>query len=189
MTWRYKYGREKILCKTTIILILLILTIIQISGCNNRVESNGARLTIEEEKYLKELSTFKDNNKDVMRKYMAIYIKHINSKIPQKDIDFIKEHTDGDYFDNVVRYSFLDESLIDYDIEGRDKDAEKISTGGYISVPLDYELPEESGMNIMRFYYFFKSNTYASKVSDMYGYKKVIYFKVERGKVVNIYEI
>ncbi len=182
----YKYRQINILYVVVVILTTLIM--MQVSACG-KADNSGVKLTSEEEEYINELSTFKDNNKDVMRNYMYVYIKHTNSKINEEDLGFIEKHTDKDYFSNVVKYNFLDESLIDYDIEGKDKENEKISTGGYISVPLDCEIPEESGMNIMRYYYFFKNNTYASKVYDTYGYKKVIYFRVEDNKVVEIYEL
>ena len=51
------------------------------------------------------------------------------------------------------------------------------------------EIPTESEISIDKVYYFFKDNIYAAKASRYSGFTTVIYFKVDNGKVVDIYEL
>jgi len=187
--------------KSFIVLITLLISIAFIMvGC----ESSEVELNEDEITYIEKLSTFSKVDEDKMRKYMDIYIRYRNSIISTEDLEFIESNTDKDLFENEVVYNFLTETYENTEIpeelielyfnapEGQqlERDGEgNIILEGDIIPEGDMEIPTESEISIDKVYYFFKDNIYAAKASRYSGFTTVIYFKVDNGKVVDIYEL
>lgn len=99
---RRKLGKYAI-----ITLIALSVIIALVSGCDNE---NKLNLTEYDKEYINKLHTFEEINKDKMNKYMYLYINHINSRISEEDLEFIRVNTEENLYNQKVRDLFFVES-------------------------------------------------------------------------------
>lgn len=190
---------RKMLIVCICVLIIIYIALRTING-NRKTSYNFEDLIEEEQEYYDKLQNYRHNNHKNIEVYIDYYVKYKGYRIPTEKLKYIKDLTEEQFFNSVVKSAFIidDNEHNEYSYkpqedesdprEYRDIDGD-IGVGIREDINSDEVVEEEilSGDNLIYAIYIYKTDTYIAKIQSSNGKVYTLRFKMDNWKVVDIY--
>lgn len=167
--------------------IWLVVIAFSLVACTNSNQPNTVnKLSTQDIEYYERLSLFEIENRDSFERYIRNYIEYANREVPEDVLKELKELTDASMIEVLIDSSFL--NTIEHGSEERLDDA-----GSFIEDDIEgneeyrYIYEDDRPDTVVGIYYIYSESTYVAKVTSIVGRTYLMYFKVQDGKVVDIY--
>lgn len=190
---------RKMLIVCVCVLVVIYIALRTVNG-NRKTSYNFEDLLEEEQEYYDKLQNYRHNNHKNIEVYIDYYVKYKGYRIPTEKLKYIKDLTEEQFFNSVVKSAFIidDNEHNEYSYKPQEDESdprEYRDIDGDIGVGIREDINSEevveeeilSGDNLIYAIYIYKTDTYIAKIQSSNGKVYTLRFKMDNWKVVDIY--